>query len=258
MPSKLVVLGLLLAIALSTEVRFTYSGNAYTLIHEFLGKSGYEVPDCGHHVEHITTVHDSDLNRNVFAFDLHVTSALDDDRCENKDRQRTEMAVNAASPSWMHGSDGKSFTYAWKFKLDANFKESGLFCHLHQIKLDGSGVGDPNMTITARSTLDIEVNNMGTIASAPISQFKGSWVHVREIITYGISGCLDLTITRIKDGAQLIRVNKCGLPLASRGDIIRPKWGFYRSLNDKSALRDERVLFADHCIGEGKSACTGL
>mgnify|MGYP000913165148 CR=1 FL=1 len=250
------LLVIILAGVYATEVRFTYSGRAYDSIHQVLGSSGYEVPDCGHHVEHITTVHDSDLNRNVFAFDLHVNP--DDDRCINQDRQRTEMAVDAGSPSWMHGSDGKSFTYDWKFKLDAGFKESGLFCHLHQIKLDGGNVGDPNMTITARSTVDIEVMNMGTIASAPIAQFKGFWVHVREIITYGPTGCLDLTITRIKDGTQLIRVNKCGIPLGAKGGMIRPKWGFYRSLGDKAALRDERVLFADHCIGEGKTACAGL
>ncbi len=77
----------LLTIALGVEVRFTYNGKAYDIIHSVLGKSGYEVPDCGHPVEHITTVHDADLGQNVFAFDLHVNP--DDDRCINKDRQRT-------------------------------------------------------------------------------------------------------------------------------------------------------------------------
>jgi hypothetical protein len=159
------------------------------------------------------------------------------------------MAVNAASPAWMHGADGKSFTYAWKFKLDSGFQESGLFCHLHQIKLDGGNMGDPNMTITARSTVGLEIMGMGRVAEAPLAQFKGYWVKVREVITYGPAGCLDLTITRIKDGLQLIRFNKCGIPLGARGNIIRPKWGFYRSLDNKPPLRDERVLFADHCIG---------
>ena len=100
------LLVIILAVVYATEVRFTYSGRAYDTIHQVLGSSGYAVPDCGHHVEHITTVHDSDLNRNVFALDLHVN--LDDDRCINQDRQRTEMAVDAGSPSWMHGSDGKA------------------------------------------------------------------------------------------------------------------------------------------------------
>lgn len=169
------------------------------------------------------------------------------------------MAVNSASPTWMQGHDNKSFSFSWKFKLDSGFKESGDFCHLHQIKLDGAGVGNPNYTITARSNVQLEINNLGTVASSPISNFKGYWVKVHEVITYGSAGCLDVTITRVKDGAQLIRFNKCGLPLADKGDMIRPKWGFYRSLNTKSGLRDERVLFADHCIGDGKTTCnTGL
>jgi hypothetical protein len=141
---------------------------------------------------------------------------------------------------------------------DTDFKESGLFCHLHQIKLDGGNVGVPNMTITARSTVNIEVMGMGTKASTPIAQFKGFWVHARDIITYGFARCLDLAITRIKDGTQLIRANKCGLFLGGNGLMIRPKWGFYRSLGDTTGLRDERILFADHCIGEGKTACAGL
>ncbi len=28
---------------------------AYDTIHQVLGSSGYEVSDCGHHAEHITT-----------------------------------------------------------------------------------------------------------------------------------------------------------------------------------------------------------
>lgn len=145
--------------------------------------------------------------------------------------------------------------FSWRFKLDAGFQESGLFCHLHQIKYDGSGVGDPNVTITARSSVDIEILGLGTVASSPLGNFKGNWVKVREVITYGPSGCLDITITRIRDGAQLIRFNKCGLPLASNGNMIRPKWGFYRSLGNPQALRNERVLFGDHCIGDSAGNC---
>lgn len=118
---------LLVTVAILTqqaqEVRFTYEGKAYDIIHSILGKSGYEVPDCGHHVEHITTLHDSELGKNVFGYDLHVNQ--DDDRCIKQDRQRSEMAVDAGSPAWMHGSDGKTYSFSWKFKLDAGFKESG-------------------------------------------------------------------------------------------------------------------------------------
>lgn len=167
----------------------------------------------------------------MFAYDLHVNQ--DDDRCIKQDRQRTEMAVDAASPEWMHGSDGKTYSFSWKFKLDAGFKESGEFCDLHQIKLDGANVGVSNMSIKARNTLNLEFFDNTVAVSSPLSNFKGFWVSVRETVTYGPAGCVDLTITRIKDGAQLIRFNKCGMPLGAKDHIIRPKWGFYRGLGKK-------------------------
>ena len=32
------------------------------------------------------------------------------------------------------------------------------------------------------------------------------------------------------------------------GNLMRPKWGIYRSIADKTALRDETVLFRNICI----------
>lgn len=61
MPTKItmLILALLTISATANEVRFPYNGRAYDIIHSVLGPSGYEVPDCGHKVEHITTVSDS-------------------------------------------------------------------------------------------------------------------------------------------------------------------------------------------------------
>jgi len=55
----------------------------------------------------------------------------------------------------MYGYKNKTFTYAWKLFLDPNFKVSGKFCHLHQIKLDGKDVGNPNLTLTARKDVQL-------------------------------------------------------------------------------------------------------
>lgn len=111
------------------------------------------------------------------------------------------------------------------------------------------------MSIKARNTLNLEFFDNTVAVSSPLSNFKGYWVTVRETVTYGPAGCVDLTITRIKDGAQLIRFNKCGMPLGAKDHMIRPKWGFYRGLGKKELLRDERVLQTDHCLGEGKDTC---
>jgi hypothetical protein len=78
----------------------------------------------------------------------------------------------------MYGSKGKTFTFAWKFFLDPNFKVSNKFCHLHQIKLDGSGVGDPNLTLTARADVQLE-NDGKVLAKVPLISFKGVWVQIR-------------------------------------------------------------------------------
>ena len=32
------------------------------------------------------------------------------------------------------------------------------------------------------------------------------------------------------------------------GNLMRPKWGIYRSIADKTVLRDETVLFKNICI----------
>ena len=45
----------------------------------------------------------------------------------------------------MKGHNGRTFTYAWKVFIDIEFKTTYTFCHLHQIKYDGSGVGNPNL-----------------------------------------------------------------------------------------------------------------
>lgn len=39
------------------------------------------------------------------------------------------------------------------------------------------------------------------------------------------------------------------------GNFMRPKWGFYRSLNDKTNLRDETVHFDHFCIANALSVC---
>ena len=147
----------------------------------------------------------------------------------------------------MHGSKGKTFTYAWKLFLDSNFQVTGLFCHLHQIKLDGAGVGNPNLTLTARN--DVQLENEGTIlAKVPLASFKGTWIQIREKITYGPDGCIDFTAYRMKDGYLLMSHKGCGIKLDNNGVMIRPKFGFYRSLENK-ALKNESVRIVDLCLG---------
>ena len=234
------------------------SYDAYAEVVSVLGIGSYEVPDCGHPVPHITVVDDSQLNSKVLGFTLH--SAIDNDRCLYYDRQRAEIKVFGNSPDWMKGYAGTSFSYSWKFKLDSAFKANRTFCHLFQIKDADTARGTPFVTLTARTTtFQILVTTLPTpvVASASLDLFKGNWVKVVENVTYGENAYLSFVITNSATGAVIMQyqANLKSFTSLTSGSYLRPKWGIYRSLQDKSSLKDETVLFADFCIAEGHGTC---
>lgn len=242
-------------------------GSTYSLINSVLANPGgnvLETPDCAHPAfgDHITEVFDATLNKNVFAFFIHMTP--DDDKCSGKtDRQRNEIKTYDQSPANTLASVNETITYKWKFKLDAGFKASPNFTHLHQIKpIDGDSEL-PIITITARHKTSgefIEVihtggkrkgTSQGYLASIPLADFKGQWVEVTETSTFSFTGKYQINITRISDGKVLLSKQVTGIDMWRDGTTLsRPKWGIYRSLLSPSYLRDEIVHFNDFTITE--------
>lgn len=242
-------------------------GNTYELIESVLGSgTAGEVPDCGHTSfgRHITEVFDSQLNKNVFVFHIHVTP--DNDRCNGStDRQRNEIKTQSSSPANVKGSLNETVTYRWKFKLDAGFIPTANFCHIHQIKAGDGDDGAPIITITPRAGNPQKLQIIhstgsggtgGEIHSVNLSSFKGVWVEVFEKIKYSTSGSYEVVIKRVSDGATLLSYSNNNINMWRDGTTFcRPKWGIYRSLNSISELRDEQVRFADFCIAEGNASC---
>lgn len=239
----------------------TGPGDAYALI-ESKGY-GIETPDCGHAVKHVAIAADAELGKDVFVFTLHRDR--DHDRCENFDRQRVEIKTWNKSPKHMTGENGETHTYRWKFKLDAGFKPSSSFTHIHQIKAQGGSDDDaPILTITPRAGSPeklqiIHIPSGGsatTVADADLSLFKGAWVDAEETIQFADQGTVKITLRRAKDGAVLLAWSDQDIDTWRAGaELIRPKYGIYRSLNNKADLRDESVNFADFCLAEGTTAC---
>ena len=214
-------------------------GGTYDLI-----RTAYtiEVPDCGHMVEHISEEMDPDLNKPVFLFHAHV--AQDDDRCGAQDRQRTEIRGRAAN---IVANNGETVYYRWKFKLDAAFKGTGSFTHIFQIKSDQAA---PVMTLTPRtSTMAID-GRIGARGATPLAKFLGHWVVVDLSITFGNSGKLSMVIKKLSDGEMLFNYSGDADMWDDNASAHDPKWGIYRSLNDRGNLRDERVRFADFCVSK--------
>lgn len=243
--------------------------------YDLIKRSGYnhESPDSSQehknvHFQHIQQVHDSQLNKYVFAFFIHA--ATDDDRGlpNITDRQRNEIKTDNKSPQRLVAQQGETMEFHWKFCLPTGFRTTIKFSHLHQLKgiNNASGTADvssPLITLTAYSTsksgqqLRVRYNkrNEGTmtIASTDLAAFLGNWVEVEERVRFGENGSYEITITRVKDGKILLKLKPQKIDMwRTNCTGIRPKWGIYRYLGENRSwqeqLRDEEIRFADFSI----------
>ena len=232
----------------------------------------YETPDrSGSHssepFRHITQQWDEAIQRQVFAFHMHAK--IDDDRGKTDvtDRQRNEIKTDNKSPEAMLAREGESLEMRWKFRLPEGFKTTTKFCHIHQLKgIDNSeGTADvslPMITFTPRTKSNKQVfqvifvppveqgSGNQYLAEVDLKEFLGEWVTVTERVTFAQKGHYELSIVRMSDGKELIRVKDSGRCFWRTGTpALRPKWGLYRSVGDngslRSSLRDEVLLFAD-------------
>ena len=237
------------------------TGNTYEDINAVLapGQNVVEVQDCAHtdFGRHIDEIFDTELNINVFRFIAHTTQ--DNDRCVNFDRQRTEIKTYNSSPDNLKAIEGESVEYKWKFKLDINFQPSTSFTHLHQIKsVSGPYASIPLITLTARKATPDRMelrysptDSQSTIETADLSIFKGQWLQVTELISFGNNGSYSIEVKSISNNTTILSYNNENMDTWQDGaTIARPKWGIYRSLNNVSNLRDENILFNDFSIEE--------
>jgi hypothetical protein len=231
----------------AAQARFLYSADGKGAPYELLKTPfGLELPDCGHMVPHITEVLDDELHKPVFVFHAHVNQ--DDDRCRGKDRQRTEIRGHIPE---LVGIQGATTYYRWKFKLATGFQSSGSFTHIFQLK---SEQGAPIMTLTPRSgNLSID-GRVGVRGTTSLDKFMGVWVVADLKILFANAGHIDLTIRKLAGGEVLFSHSGGADTWDDGSGGHDPKWGIYRSLNNRGALRDEQVRFADFCISHDSAS----
>ena len=224
-----------------------------------LDGNAIEAPDCGH-IEfgpHITQEFDHSLKRAVFQFHLHLDH--DDDLCKKQDRQRIEIKVYNKSPEWLKARKRDEYTYSWKFKIGKTFQASNSFTNLHQLKPVGGKDKNPLLTFTARKNSKDEVgyfevrhakdSRANKLIEVNLDRFVGKWVLVKEKIRFGLHGSYYLEIMSINTGNPIINYKNDTIHMWSENAIfIRPKWGLYRSLNEKSMMKDEVISYADFYI----------
>ncbi len=237
------------------------SGNTYEDINAVLapGYNVNEVPDCAHSVfgRHIDEIFDTELGTNVFRFFAHKTP--DNDRCQNFDRQRTEIKTYNQSPDNLKATQGEIVQYKWKFKIPIGFQVSPNFTHLHQIKsVGGPYASIPMITLTARKAtpdrLELRytpINDQNTIQTVNLDLLRGQWIDVTETIHFSDDGSYSINLRKISDNTIILDYNNNNIDMWQDGaTIARPKWGIYRSLINIDDLRDEEVLFNNFSIEE--------
>ncbi|NJC26884.1 T9SS type A sorting domain-containing protein [Neolewinella antarctica] len=246
-----------------TSTASSGSGSGYPA----LLASGFQIedPDCVHQDfgPHVTQTFDAELDRNVFVFHSHI--AEDNDRCLVFDRVRMEIKGSATTIPELRHAEGVTSWYRWKFRLDENFVGASSFNHLYQNKaVGGDDTSFPILTITARANR-VELkhdggdtgSDLGTLAQAPIGEFRGRWVegYIRQV--HAENGELEVTIKDMATGQTILEYTNTDIDLWRAGATLnRPKWGVYRSKN--SVLRDEQVRFANFCVSESaESFCPG-
>jgi hypothetical protein len=235
----------------------------YQLIYSLFGAGSIEAPDNQHMppFRHLTQDTDPVVGPH-FVVLIHRDIDLDPTSATRADRQRMEIKIHTGAADELKGHDGSTFTYTWRFKLAANLKISSSFSIFFQIKSEGGNSSLPIAVLTgAGSTLEIHQVDNGnashTLASTPFAPLTGQWLEASVHVTYGHKGAFAMTVKKA-DGTMVLNANAPGADMWRDGTFTRPKWGIYRSLNDKAALNpgEDSARFANIGITSGAGVPT--
>jgi hypothetical protein len=213
--------------------------DAYTLVYAALGPTALDnFPDDLHMppVRHLREEVDDVVGPHLVAL---IHRDVDLDHLKN-DRQRVEITVHAPSPERLKGHEGETFTYSWRFKLGSNLKTSSAFSIFFQLKSEGGNASAPIVSLTAHGN-DLEIHQVGndnashTLAGTAFAPLRGLWLEGFARATYSHQGAFFMTVKK-PDGTVVLEANAPKADMWRDGDFTKPKWGIYRSLNDRGAL----------------------
>ena len=254
--------------SIGLEADLNSSLSALDQIRKSFGKYSIESPELfeGNHqgFEHIKIQGDSDKGA-CFAFYIHRDLDKDMDKHwpMGKERQRNEIKGYKGSPEAMKAMDQETASYSWDFKIDPTFSVTHQFCHFFQLKPVGEK-NSPLPILTLSGVVhsgkeELELRFFGKKSHrfklADWNDCKGKWLRCECVTKYGENGEILFSL-RSTDGTLSAEHRMTNL-MTWHPDFsfVRPKWGIYRSLQEKEKIKNEedRVYMNDFTVRKWKT-----
>jgi hypothetical protein len=141
---------------------------------------------------------------------------------------------------------GTTWRFTYSMFIPSTLKGTTSFTHIMQLKRPGEGSA-PLMTMDLRRSGSTELIALRAfesgvdVASTNLAPLRDHWIDTEVEVTAGPSSQGRLHWKLIDGGRTLVDAERTGVTIWL-GDRLRPKWGIYRSLNDKADLMDTYLL----------------
>lgn len=250
------------------EASTTSGESAYNQIRKVFGQRSVESPDLftGNHseVERIRIRDDPEVGA---CFDFYLNRDEDGDRDvvwpKGQRRQRNEIKGYKDSDNSLKAAHGQIARYLWMFRINGEMSVTKEFCHFFQLKaVGGDNAVSPIFAISGsitdgRSQLELRMRSAqhGSVKRKRISDWNSSinkWIKIECIACFNEEGYFRINLHSL-DGSVWFRHEVIGMNTWREGSsFVRPKWGIYRSLEDKGRIANEEdvVSFARFRIQE--------
>jgi hypothetical protein len=230
--------------------------DTYALVYAVLGPEAIDnFPDTQHMppVRHVREDVDDVVGPH---FVVVVHRDIDLDHLKD-DRQRVELTIHAPGTEALKGHEGLTITYTWRFKFAPDLKTSSAFSIFFQLKSEGGNASLPIVALTAHGN-NLEIHQVGNdgashnVAGTAFAPLRGQWLEASARATYSHQGSFAMTVKK-PDGTVVLKADMPRADMWRDGDFTKPKWGIYRSLDDKGSLNasEDSVRFANFGITVG-------
>ncbi|RZQ62822.1 Tat pathway signal sequence domain protein [Amycolatopsis suaedae] len=177
----------------------------------------------------------------AYRFDMHTR-----DRDTSTDRQRQEVRGMRQNGTVLNWRDGETWRVTYSMYIPSSLKATTSFTHIFQTKMPGKGTS-PLTVMSLRhvgSTPTVEFKIFGgdvLVGRVDLARLHNRWTDVEIEQRIGNSGRVRWVLR--SGGSTLIDASKNGDTFLD--DVIRPKWGIYRSLSDSARLENCHLLIRD-------------